>query len=167
MVNLQTERRGNPYPFTWEIPAGIILGWLLFAALGVQVGRGLANLTGGRGWTWPASRNLFSSLPGVLGGNAGAGLTATGGWADPTTLTVWLLIVQLLLLTGLITVVVWGMRRWGPQRMKGMANQAEAETTLGVSRLRTVRRIIRPDLYPPSRTLTDNRGGHDGYHPER
>jgi hypothetical protein len=49
--------------------------------------------------------------------------------------------------------------------MKGMASAEQAETTLGLTRLRKVRRIIRPDLYAPDHTPTQQHGGHDGYHP--
>ena len=37
--------------------------------------------------------------------------------------------------------------RWGPARMKGMASRGEAERLLGVTRLRKVRAVVRPDLY--------------------
>ena len=162
---LQQGRRSDPYPHTWEIPVGIAAATVLLAVLGVQVGRGLANWSAGRGWTWPTGKSLFSSLPGVLAGNAGAGLTSSGEWASPTLLTVWLVIVELLIAAALVAAITWGMRRWGPQRMKGMASAEQAETTLGLTRLRKVRRIIRPDLYGPDHTPTQQHGGYDGYHP--
>ena len=59
MTMLQADRRRNPYPYTWEIPIGILTGWLLLAGLGVHLGRALANLTAGAGWTWPAGRALL------------------------------------------------------------------------------------------------------------
>lgn len=75
------------------------------------------------------------------------------------------MIVELLIAAALVAAITWGMRRWGPQRMKGMASAEQAETTLGLTRLRKVRRIIRPDLYAPDHTPTQQHGGHDGYHP--
>lgn len=162
---LQQGRRSDPYPYTWEIPAGITVGVLIAVTFGLQVGRALANLAAGRGWTWPAGRNLFTSLGGILHGDAGAGLATPGGWASPTQLILWLVIVELLIVTGLVAAAVWGMRRWGPHRMKGMASAEQAEAVLGVTRLRKVRHIIRPDLYAASRNLTAPEGGHDGYNP--
>ena len=66
-----------------------------------------------------------------------------------------------LLLAATIAATVWGLRRWGPGRMHGMASAAEAEQLLGISRLRRVAPIIRPDL---TRSATTE-GHHDGYHP--
>jgi len=80
----------------------ILAATVLLAVLGVQVGRGLANWSAGRGWTWPTGKSLFSSLPGVLAGDAGAGLTSSGEWASPTLLTVWLVIVELLIAAALV-----------------------------------------------------------------
>ncbi|HRI97584.1 MAG TPA: hypothetical protein PLZ93_18335, partial [Nocardioides sp.] len=51
------------------------------------------------------------------------------------------------LLTATIWVGVWAHQRWGPGRMRGMATAAEAEKLLGVTRLRKVAGILRPDLY--------------------
>ena len=52
--------------------------------------------------------------------------------------------VAAIVLTG--WAVVAGMRQWGPARVSGMATRAEAETLLGVARLRRVAPVIRPDL---------------------
>ena len=71
-----------------------------------------------------------------------------------------------LLLAVAITAAIWVVRRWGPNRMKGMATADEAEAILGLSRLRRVAPIIRPDLYG-AQTTTSRNGDHDGYHPHR
>src|ERR1035437_9813763 len=71
---MQRSRRNDPYPFTWEIPAAIIAGVLLVLVLGIHIGRAVANLLAGAGWGWPAREELFRSLPGILGGDGGAGL---------------------------------------------------------------------------------------------
>ena len=61
MTMLQSDRRRDPYPFTWEIPVGILTGWLLLAGLGIQLARTLANWTAGAGWIWPTGKALYSS----------------------------------------------------------------------------------------------------------
>lgn len=63
---MQRERRHNPYPWTWEVPVAIACAVLLVLALGVHLGNGLAHLTSGHGWTWPANAQLFTSLPSIL-----------------------------------------------------------------------------------------------------
>lgn len=161
MTMQQTERRRDPYPFTWEVPVGILASWLLLASLGVHAARALANATAGAGWTWPEGRDLFTSLPRVLAGDPAAGLTLHHPAASPAALYGWLIIVQVLLLAATITATIWGLRRWGPGRMHGMASAAEAEQLLGISRLRRVAPIIRPDLTGSAA----KEGRHDGYHP--
>ena len=147
---LQTERRHDPYPYTWEIPVGALTATIITAALGVHLGRAIANWTVGAGWTWPTGRGLFSSLHAVLAGSATAGLTTPLTTpAAPAVVTGWIIATEILLLVGLGVGAAFTMRRWGPGRMRGMATAAQAEATLGLSRLRRVRSIIRPDLHPP------------------
>ena len=43
--------------------------------------------------------------------------------------------------------VKFGLDRWGPARLRGMATAAEAEVLLGRTRLRRHAKVIRPDLY--------------------
>ncbi len=159
---LQAERRTNPYPYTWEIPVGVVVVVFLVGALGIQVGRGLASLFTGHGWAWPASRNLFSSLPGVMGGDPAAGLVGVTAGPSGAAVIGWVITVEVLLLAVSAAIAVWGLRRWGPGRMKGMATAAEAESTLGLTRLRKVARVVRPDLYGAASCVKE--GGHDGYH---
>ena len=45
----QQSRRHDPYPWTWEIPLGIVLVILMVLVCGVHLGRGIANVLG-RGW---------------------------------------------------------------------------------------------------------------------
>lgn len=161
-MNLQTDRRHDPYPLTWEIPVGVLTLWLVLAALGTHLGRGLANLAAGAGWTWPAGRALFTSLPSTLTGNATAGLhPAPELPAPPSSVLGWVIATQLVLLTALVAATVVILRRWGPGRIRGMATPTEAELTLGLTRLRAASRIIRPDLYNHPSTPT---GGHRGNH---
>ena len=95
---LQTERRRNPYPLTWEIPVAALLAVALTAAIGVQVGRGLAIWFAGGGWAWPDSRALLTSIPAILAGNPAAGLTSPP--QAPVTaaaLTGWIIAVEVFL----------------------------------------------------------------------
>ena len=50
---MQRERRRDPYPWTWEIPVAVILATLFVIVIGIQLGRSVANLLAGAGWTWP------------------------------------------------------------------------------------------------------------------
>lgn len=146
---LQQERRRDPYPHTWEIPAGTAIMTLLLAVVGVQLGRSFANWFAGADWHWPPSRRLLSSIPAVLAGNATAGLTPTPSPAATSAAVIgWIAAVELVLFAAVITGTLLALRRWGPGRMRGMASRTDAETVLGVARLRRVRHIIRPDLYP-------------------
>ena len=149
---LQSDRRKDPYPLTWEIPLGIFVVWAFLALVGVHLGRAFANLTTGRGWTWPDSRRLFTSVPGVLAGDSTAGLSSPAGGAPAAGVLGWVIGVEVLIVVTLTVTAVWVLRRWGPGRMKGMASPAEAEATLGVTRLRRVSAIIRPDLVGASKT---------------
>jgi len=42
---------------------------------------------------------------------------------------------------------------WGPGMREGLADRAEVEKVLGLSRMRRNRSVIRPDLYPKSRKI--------------
>lgn len=144
----QQERRRTPYPLTWEPLLAALLVVLVALAIGVHVGRGAALLVAGVGWRWPEPALLFRSLPAVLGGDPSAGL------AHPVPpvqgLSLAITVVEVILLAVLTAVGLWAMRRWGPQRLRGVASVAECEALLGRSRLWKARRIIRPDLYPSS-----------------
>lgn len=147
---MQQERRTNPYPWTWEPAAAIGLGVALVGALGVQAGRSLALLATGHGWHWPPGDQLLRSLPGLLTGNASAGLTTVGPAVSvpPAGLASAIVTVEILLALALTLAGKWAWDRWGTGRILGMASRPEAEQTLGLIRLHQVRRIIRPDLYP-------------------
>jgi hypothetical protein len=144
---VQQDRLKNPHPWTYEIPLAIVLTLVLLAVLGVHTGRAVANLLAGGGWGWPPATELFTSLPGLLRGDSGAGLSDPDVVADPSSVRVWILITQAVNLLGLIALSVMAHRRWGPGRLRGMATRAEAATLLGLPRLRRDRAIIRPDLH--------------------
>jgi len=162
---MQRERRRDPYPWTWEIPLAAALVAAVVIVVGIQLGRSVANLIVGAGWTWPTGEAasdaafetgspigtaFWTSLPGVLGGDSGAGIT---GAANPAELAGRGLLWGSMTATelALLAVTAWAgiglYLRWGPGRMRGMATVAEAEKLLGVTRLRKVAPIVRPDLH--------------------
>jgi hypothetical protein len=145
---MQRSRRNDPYPFTWEIPAAIIAGVLLVLVFGVHIGRAAANLLAGAGWGWPARKELFRSLPAILGGDGGAGIPRVlHGGAGQSALWTSIGACELLLLILLGWGFKIGLDRWGPHRVQGMATRAQAEQMLGLPRLRKASAVVRPDLY--------------------
>lgn len=149
---MQRARRTNPYPFTWEIPLAAVVATVLLLVLGIHAGRAAANLVAGGGLTLPSRETLFTSVPGVLGGDPGAGLTGTTAHlAGPTALRVWVVVVEALVLTLTVRAATVGFGRWGPGRIHGTATREEAGRLLGRSRLRKVGAVVRPDLYGKGR----------------
>ncbi|MGB8380099.1 MAG: TraM recognition domain-containing protein, partial [Dermatophilaceae bacterium] len=139
-------RRPDPLPFSWEVPAAAVLAWLCLAAVTLLAAQGAAGVLTGRGWAWPEPRLLFPGLGGLLTGHVGVGLP--DAHAAPPAAVVYpvAVVLELLLLAG----TIWAARLWttvGPGRRAGMASRADAQTVLGVGRLRRVRTLIRPDLY--------------------
>jgi hypothetical protein len=148
----QQSRRRDPYPWTWEIPLGIVLVILMVLACGVHLGRGIANVLAGAGWAFPRRVELFRSLPPVLAGDAAAGLDGfDGSVSSPSAVWMWVVATEVLLLALSVLLLKLVVDRWGPGRLRGMASRGEAERLLGVTRLRKVRRVVRPDLYRKNR----------------
>ncbi len=145
---MQQQRRHTPHPLTWEVPAGLCAAAALVAIFGVHLGRTAANLVTGHGWGWPAREELFASLPGLLTGDANAGLAnPIGAGAAVVPLWTCIAIAELGVLIGLGWALKQGLDRWGPHRLKGMATRAQVEQTLGRTRLRKVAGVVRPDLH--------------------
>jgi hypothetical protein len=143
----QRSRRQDPYPLTWEIPAVIGVAILILVIFGAHLGRAVVNVLAGCDWVFPSRVVLFSSLPAVLRGDAGAGLVDLHGpGASPSSLLMCIGATELILLTTTGLLIKCGLDRWGPQRMKGIATPGEAEKVLGITRLRRSRKTIRPDL---------------------
>ena len=134
---MQRERRHDPYPWTWEPAALVGLLVVLGLVLGVQLGRSLANLIAGAGWTWPAAASGASSGPdvpspvgaafwrsllGVLSGDAGAGLAepAPHGLAGPGLVWTSVAATEAAILSVLVWAGVQAYLRWGPSRLRGM-----------------------------------------------
>ena len=144
----QRSRRQDPYPWTWEMPLAAILAVLVLISFGVHLGRAVANVLAGCDWMFPSRVDLFSSLPAVLRGDAGAGLVDLHEpAASPLSLLMCIGATELILLAATVVLIKWGLDRWGPGRMRGVASSSEAESLLGVARLRRSRKIVRPDLY--------------------
>jgi hypothetical protein len=143
---MQQSRRTTPYPYTWEIPLGAALAITLVLAVAAHAARTLALALAGAGWEWTAQAQLFTALPGILAGDSRAGLTP-GPAASPVLLYTCLVIVELLALLLIVWAVTVGLRQWGPAMVRGMATRAEADTLLGVARLRKVAPVVRPDLH--------------------
>ena len=144
---MQHSRRTNPYPMTWEVPVAVTMGVAFLLLLGIQAGRSGANLLSGNGWVFVDRRDLFTSLPGIVGGHADAGLSGVGMAATPTLMWTCIAATEVSVLAVLIIAGRWAWNRWGPRRMQGMATREEAEATLGRARLRKQAKLIRPDLY--------------------
>lgn len=149
---MQRARRTNPYPFTWEIPVAAVVATVLLLVLGIHAGRAGANMVAGAELTLPSRVTLFTSLGGVLRGDAGAGVpSAAAHMAGPVAVKVWVAITEALTLTLIVWVGKVSLDRWGPGRIQGMATREEAERLLGRNRLRKVSAVVRPDLYGKGR----------------
>jgi hypothetical protein len=148
----QRSRRHDPYPWTWEVPLVTVLAILVLIIFGAHVGRAIANVVAGSDWSFPNRVDLFSSLLGVLHGDAAAGLVDLDGpVASPYTLFMCIAATELILLAVTVLLLKFCLDRWGPGRMRGVATASEAERLLGVTRLRRNCRIVRPDLYRRAR----------------
>ena len=91
---------------------------------------------------------FWRSVPQVLAGDSTAGLSRPpDGAAGPGLLWVCVVTVELLVIVALGWLTAAGYRRWGPGRVRGMATRVETEQLLGVTRMRSVAAIVRPDLY--------------------
>lgn len=148
---MQQSRRTNPYPFTWEIPVALSVAGLLLLLVGVQGGRSVANVLSGNGWHFVDRAQIFSSLPGIVDGNAEAGLVGIQHPAGAELLWSCVGVVELVLLAACVAALKWGLDRWGPGRLQGVASRSEAEALLGITRLRKHAKVIRPDLYGTSK----------------
>jgi hypothetical protein len=148
MSSIRRERR-DPLPLTWELPAVAALAWMGVAAMLLPAGRGAVSWLTGGGWVWPKTgADLTASLVGLLAGHPSAGLTAPAS-ALPAAGVVYLLVamVELVwLIVSLLVLRIWW-RTWGPGMREGLADRAEVEKVLGLSRMRRNRTVIRPDLY--------------------
>src|SRR4029453_16023213 len=99
----QRSRGHDPYPWRWEIPLVTVLAILVLIIFGAHVGRAIANVVAGSDWRFPNRVDLFSSLPGVLCGDAAAGLVDLDGpVASPSTLLMGVVATGLSFLAGAV-----------------------------------------------------------------
>ena len=147
---MQRARRTDPYPWTREAvlatAAAVVMVWVL----GVHLGRGVANLIAGAGWSWPGRGHLITSLPAVLAGDARAGLDDAPARAVAGSIAVhrWVGVVEVAATAAMVWagLLIWWW--WGPGRVRGMASRTETRALLGEHRLKAVAPIVRPDLHP-------------------
>lgn len=108
-----------------------------------------------RGWVAMAHLDkLVTSIPGLLAGDAAAGLPGLHHAASPEALWAWVAVAILAWIVALSVAGVWAWHRWGPAQMRGMATVAEAHVLLGEDRLWKVRHVVRPDLFPAGRRVS-------------
>lgn len=95
----QQSRRRDPYPWTWEIPVGVVLMIFVGAGLRCTSWTRCRQCDGRAGWAFPGRSELFRSLPAVLRGDAGAGLTGISGHhSSPVILRVCVVATELMLI---------------------------------------------------------------------
>lgn len=149
---MQRARRHDPYPATWELPVAALVAVALLLVVGLHVGRGVANLLAEGWWAFPDRRQLLTSVPGLLGGDALAGLNLAGRQRAPEPLLrACIATVEVIVLALIGTGLKVALDVWGPSRIRGVANRAETERLLGRSRLRRHAAVVRPDLHGNSR----------------
>jgi hypothetical protein len=149
------QHRRDPQPMSqgWEVAAAVLGGVLLGVGLAALAGLGVASAVWGGGWVWPrGSDTITHVLGGLVQGHPGRGLPPGQQRlvAGPGPVYGCVAVAELALAALAITVgvLIARYRRPGDAR-GGMATRSEAEQVLGISRLRSARSIIRPDLYGP------------------
>jgi hypothetical protein len=89
---LRQVRRHDLHPWTLEVLVTVVLVIMLVVVCWVHLGCAIANVLAGADWTYPGLIELFRSLPGVLRGDAGAGL-ATLNVHTSSPVTLWVCVV--------------------------------------------------------------------------
>lgn len=150
----QRERRATPAPPMRELALLWVLGYGVAMLYGLHLARAIANWIAGAGFTLTPMAGLFAAAPGILRGDATAGLSpAPTGAASAASVHVWSVLVQVALLTLVIAAgVAWARRR---PEVQGLASKDEVQRLHSVDQLRRVRHELRPDLYPRPRPLID------------
>ncbi len=142
---MSSQQHQDSYAWTWEPAAATLLGMAVVALLSAQAGRSLALLLAGSGWHWPATSQLIGSTGGILTGDLGAGLDYVdpSGGSAVVAQVLAVVIFTSALLAALIPTARWAATR----RYRGMASTVQAHQLLGIGHLRTIRAVVRPDLY--------------------
>lgn len=149
---LQVDRRHDTVPMTFEPWLGAAAGLALVILIGAQIARAVANLLAGDGLLAPKTTELVPSSVAILTGNAASGLTdPLAHPASASLLICCLVITESAALAACGFALAKALTRWGPWRMLGMASRLDAQSVLGLARLRHQAAVIRPDLYGPRR----------------
>ena len=139
----------EPHPVGWELAVALGVAVPLLSLALLPVGQGVAAWVTGRGWVWPHGRSgVVVAAEGLLIGRPGRAVTILPirrlpgadvmyGTIGVVELVYWSVVA--------VGVVVWW-RAAGPGVRDGMADRREAVAVLGLSQLRSVRAVIRPDL---------------------
>lgn len=135
-------QRSDVLPLTWEVPAALLLAWVLAAVLALPTGQGVAYLVSGRCFVWPTE--LVASLSGLLTGTPGLGV----GVVAPTSGLVYACVAASELAAAAFAVagLVWWWRTAGPGAQYGIADRDEVRRVLGSAALRKRASTTRPDL---------------------
>lgn len=152
MRRVQAPRADVAPPLTWEIPAVILGGWLVLAAVALPAGQAAASFLGGGGPVWP-DHALIPSVAGLLAGRPGEGLSGAQTVALPPDWVVYGVVgaleIGVLALAVMAAILCW--RTVGPGAQFGLARRHDVEAAIGPRALWSRRRTVRPDLYPPRR----------------
>jgi hypothetical protein len=70
-----------------------------------------------------------------------------GSLSSPSAVWMWVVATEVMLLAVGVWLSKLVLECWGPGRLRGVASRGAAERLLGVTRLRKVRTVVRPDLY--------------------
>lgn len=139
-------READAYPWSWELPAACLAVVVCVALGALQAGRSMAFAVAGKGWLWPPTDQLLTSVPHLLAGRLTAGLGAAVEPVAPSLVAVAIAVTELFAFSGLGLLGWQLLVRFGPSALRGAASSAEADRLLGRSRLSRVRKVVRPDL---------------------
>ena len=148
------QRRHDPQPIGqgWEVAVAVIGGALLCFGLAALCGLGGASALFGGGWVWPHGTDTIGHvIGGLCAGHPGRGLDPRqeGLVAEPTAVYMCVGVCELAVIAMSIVGCVLVTRYRRPNDARGgMATRGDAAEVLGLTRLRSARHIIRPDLYP-------------------
>lgn len=114
-MKLQQARRTNPYPWSWEIPVAVIVAVLLVMVVALHIARSIANAVVDGGWQFTPRSELFSSLPGLVTGDATSGLATTPDvYATAHQLWLWIALTELVVLVAIAFAMRTVLRQHGP-----------------------------------------------------
>lgn len=151
----QRQRDPQPMGQGWEVAVAAIGAVLLGAGLAALAGLGAASMLFGGGWVWPhGSDTIGQVIGGLLTGSPGRGLPPEQSRLVGPPIAVYAFVAAAevaLIVAGCAAGVIFSRYRRPGDARGGMATRGEAEQVLGMSALRSARKIIRPDLHGSGR----------------